>query len=393
MAGVSLASSDFLLPAGIRIERQSMRNPVLRGALRKMAWWTTLTYEEDLALEQWEMSRFPGSDFRPLSLDQEGASRASLVSFRTLDLLCRELPVQGTRHDCYEPPKSPALAASLVEDGVILKEELPGLTDGDGSLNHKGVKLLTAALRGLVVSDYELVKNTPGCVMPRLDWSIWHIARLKLLGGAWDLSALIARALEQIQKALSEGYEISDLSSFFAVQPDIPDADRAHRGIRTMAITLANAAVDEALSRFADMARLAVGEPAGSKLHAPEASEAPCTPEEAFATAFLKPLATVGSTWLTDFRPDENPLHEAVQWAHDHTRVHSVGEALCLLGAGGTDPEEKDRMRERMEHLRGLDGWIDLYDAPRLGRDFSYVPERGDTLLLPADEGSAVRAR
>lgn len=370
-----------------------MRNPVLRGALRKMARWTTLTYEEDLALEQWEMSRFPGLDFRPLSLDQEGASRSNLVSTRTLELLCRELPVHGTRHDCYESPKSPTLAASLVEDGVILKEELPGLTDGDGSLNHKGVKLLTAALRGLVVPDYELVKKTPGCVMPRLDWSIWHIARLKLLGGAWDLSALIARALAQIQKALSEGYEISDLSSFFATQADAACADKAHRGIRIMAITLASATVDEALSRFAAMARLAGGQAAGSKLHASEASAATHAPEEAFATAFLLPLATVGSTWLTDFRPDQNPLHEAVQWAHEHTRVHSVGEALRLLEAGDPDSEERNRMRERMGHLLGLDGWIDLYDAPKLGRNFSYVPERGDTLLLPADEGSAARAR
>ena len=270
---------------------------------------------------------------------------------------------------------------ALVEDGVIEKVQLSRVTNNEGLLNAEGKVLVEATLRGLIVQDYDLIRKTPASVVAKIDRAIPALAQLKGRGEDWDISGVITKALKQLQKALGSALELKDVSAYFGTVPLIPDPERSNKGIQAMALTLANATPKELAARCSAIAAESTKVPEGMSMLMP--ADAP-TAEKAFAKAFLRPVATVGSTVISNFQPEKNEKHAILQQAAQATRGHTAEGAVEKLSkdmvALTTSPEDKEKMQEAVRVLSSYSGAITIYQ-PKLGEFFSFSRSNGDTLL------------
>jgi hypothetical protein len=115
------------------------------------------------------------------------------------------------------------------------------------------------------------------------------------------------------------------------------DADKNNPFVQALALLFDGATQKETQARFELFARLAQRKTKGQTALVPIKDG---TPAQAFATAFLKPLAVVDGEVFPGFDPAGNELHAALQYAHDNGgRGHSVSAALekAHKGKGGKD--------------------------------------------------------
>ena len=325
--------------------------------------------------------RFNESSTQALQLDAEGVSKSKLVTKGTLGILRENLQEFDSLREYLSSPQSKTLVDALVEDGVIEKVQLSRVTNNEGLLNAEGKVLVEATLRGLIVQDYDLIRKTPASVVAKIDRAIPALAQLKGRGEDWDISGVITKALKQLQKALGSGLELKDVSAYFGTVPLIPDPERSNKGIQAMALTLANATPKELAARCSAIAAESTKVPEGMSMLMP--ADAP-TAEKAFAKAFLRPVATVGSTVISNFQPEKNEKHAILQQAAQATRGHTAEGAVEKLSkdmvALTTSPEDKEKIQEAVRVLSSYSGAITIYQ-PKLGEFFSFSRSKGDTLL------------
>ncbi len=377
---IDLAETFGFAPAQVR----KMKRPTLVRVVNK-----AMDYEEMA-----QASRvFNEVTTQALQLDAEGVSKSKLVSRETIATLREDLQDFDTLREYLGDGKSKALVEALVKDGVIEQVQLSRITRDDGLLNSEGKELVEATLRGLIIQDCDIVRKTPASVIDRTDRAIPALAQLKGRGAEWDMSELVTRALSQMQKALAGGLDMKTLPGYFGQIPLVADPDRSHKGVQLMALTLANATSKELAARFSALAAQAVKTTSGMGSLVP--GSAP-DPEKVFANAFLRPLATVGNKPVSDFRPESNERHKALEWAYHASRQHSVEAAVTRLEAVITSDkatqEEKDQARERLKNLSGYSGTIAIY-TPKLGDFFSYSPgQDGKLIVRPKEEEAADNA-
>lgn len=346
---------------------------------------------QDMDLEGMaQMSRrFNEVTTQSLQLDAEGVSKSKLVSKDTVATLREDLQDFETLREYLGDAKSKALVEALLKDGVIEQVQLSRITRDDGLLNSEGKELVEATLRGLIIQDYDIVRKTPASIIDKIDRAIPALAQLKGRGADWDMSELVTRALSQMQKALAGGLDMKTLPGYFGQVPLVADADRAHKGVQLMALTLANATGKELAARFSAVVAQAAKTTSGMNMLVP--GSAP-EPDKVFADAFLRPLATVGNKSVGDFRPESNDRHKALEWAYHASRQHSVEAAVTRLEAivtsGKATEEDKGQARERLKLLSGYSGTIAIY-KPKLGDFFSYSPARDGKLMLRPEEEEA----
>ena len=272
---------------------------------------------------------------------------------------------------------------SLLSDGVIEQVQLSRITNEDGLLNNEGKELIENTLRGLIVPDYDVIRKTPASLLDKIDKAIPSLAQLRNKGGEWDLSALVTTALKQISVATSGGFDLKTLAGYFGQVAMFPDADREHKGVQALALTLAYASGKEVATRLAAFAADSAKKVTGMAALVPGSQP---TPEEAFIKAFLRPMASVGGKPVANFNPDTKPSHASIEWAYNASRQHTVEAARAALEDIMIDSNktsnEKEEAKEHFRHLDSYDGLIVIY-TPKVGNFYTYKP--GDKLLEKPD--------
>ena len=351
---------------------EKMKKPVLVRVVNK-----SLTNEEMAQASR----RFNEVSTQALQLDAEGVSKSKLVSQRTMGILQANFQEFDTLREYLGSRQSLPLISALADDGVIEQMQLSRITNNEGLLNSEGKELVEAVLRGLIVPDYDLIRRSPAGIMNKVDRAIPALAQLKSRGGEWDISDLVAKALSQINKTLGCGMDLKDIGLYFAQSPLVPDADFDNKGIQALAITLAKATPKELAARLnafaADSQKMADG---GGMLMASAVPSA----EKSFAKAFLRTVATVGNVVISNFNPEKDEKHAALEWAAHASKSHTIEAASNKLGALidslDTPEEEREEAKRKDILLRNYDGVITIY-KPNLGDLFAFSSANGDTLL------------
>ncbi len=351
---------------------ENMQKPVLVRVVNK-----TLTKEEMAQMSR----RFNEVSTQALQLDAEGVSKSKLVSRRTMGRLQTDLQEFDTLREYLSNRKSLSLISSLVDDGVIEQAQLSRITNDEGLLNGEGKELVEAVLRGLIVQDYDLIRVTPPSVMNKIDRAIPALAQLKARGGEWDLSKIVTKALQQIQKACGGGTDMQDVSMYFATVPMIPDPDREDKGIQAFALTLANVTPKELTARLNAFAAESAKTADGTNMLIADTGP---SAEKSFAGAFLRTVASVGSDTILNFNPETSETHAALEWAAHASKSHTVEVAQDklskLMGALDTSKEDREDAKKKYRLLEPYNGAVSVY-KPKLGSHFAYSSANGDTLL------------
>jgi hypothetical protein len=357
----------------------SMRQPVLVRVVD-----AELTPEE-MAIKS---RRYNQTTTQRLQAKAEGVSRAKMIKPDTLGILSAGMADFDTLRQFLDKPASRGFVDSMIRDGVIEQTEISRYTEKNGLLNDEGKKLVENALRGLIVPDYDILAAVPPSVLNKLDRAIPALARLKTRGEGWDLSNVVAAALRMVGKAALERRRVDN---WFG-QTDLleTDPDKKRPTVQAIAITFANATQKEALARFEVMATEAERQSKGQGMLVSMRGN---TPAQAFVKAFLSPVVSVDGQTITDFDPQGNEQHAALQYAHDNGgKGHSVSAAVEKLHKTVTGKkataEQKARAKEMIRRLAPFSGAVAVY-KPDLGRYFNY--RDGDTLYQPAYHGSPYR--
>ncbi len=351
---------------------ENMQKPVLVRVVNK-----TLTKDEMAQASR----RFNEVSTQALQLDAEGVSKSKLVSKGTMGRLQTDLQEFDTLREYLSNRKSLPLISSLVDDGVIEQAQLSRITDDKGLLNGEGKELVEAVLRGLIVQDYDLIRVTPPSVMNKIDRAIPALAQLKARGGEWDLSGIVTKALQQIQKACGGGKDMQDVSLYFATVPMVSDPDRDNKGVQAFAITLANATPKELTARLNAFAAESAKTADGTNMLM--AGTAPSA-EKSFAGAFLHTVASIGNTTILNFNPETSETHAALEWAAQASKSHTVetarGKLDAIFASPDTPKEKREDAKKKHTILQKYDGAVSIY-KPKLGSYFAYSATKGDTLL------------
>lgn len=312
-----------------------------------------------------------------MQTEAEGLSRSNSISEATLALFATELEDFDSLAEYLNSDRSSRLLEALLKDGVITAQERNNLTQTNDTarLNDRGKSVVTAALRGLIVPDYELLKGLEGDLLKAVDRIIPAMARLRARGGKWDLTGVLAAALREIQTAKANGKPLE----VWLYQGDLTgkNPDRNKPAVQALALMLdavpkkkvTQREVQTRFNYFADMA--AKEQP--SLLGPKKGVEA-----DAFVAAFLTPVARVGQETIANFDPANSPAHEAIQWAAENGgqngKVSVATRKLDdILKSTEYTEEGKQKARERQKHLADLDGdaTIAVYQ-PSLGQSFGY---------------------
>ena len=360
------------------------------------------------AMSQDEMAiasnAFNQTSTEELDVVAEGVSKSRRIDSRILTEIGSALENFDTLREYMASTESRPLVTMLTENEIIAPNQVGRMVDQNGLLTDTGKNLLESALRGLIVQDYDILASASenvASVLNKIDRAIISLVQLKRVGGKWDLSGVITKALQQINRADASmpNFRLIDLPGYFA-SGDLGgvDPDKALRSVQAIALTLANKQTSgrEAAARFGLMATIAEKErkesTEGSLMGAFGGREA-VTPEQAFIKSFLDPVVAVGNDPILNFDP-KNIRHAAIQWA-GKDGVTKVSDATKRLEKLITDDklsdDERNTYREYYNKLGEIEGEksVAVYQ-PKVGEFFSYDPN-ADRLWQTAYHGSPFR--
>lgn len=308
----------------------------------------------------------------------EGVSRGRMVSPTSMDILSRGMDGGETLRAFFDTADGKRLTESLIRDGVLEQSQLGRLVDEKGYLTDEGKSLVEKTLRGLVIPDADLLKETPPFVLNKIDAIVPQVLRLKARGEGWDISRHVQEAVARIAEANKRGVGLDIVFG----QGSLLYQDGPKPAVQAIAYTLKNATAQEVKLRFSIFADAAYKEEKGqTALLAPS-----ITPAKSFVQAFLQEAAKVGETMIAGFNPLSRERDRAVLYAYNNGgRGKSVEAAEKKLSEDMREVSvgEKDRenMRAIMGQLSRMEGSVQIY-PPKMGEFFSY--REGDALFQPA---------
>jgi len=306
-----------------------------------------------------------------LQAKAEGVSRARLISPETLDLLAGDFSEFDSLREFLASGRSRKFIEALEHDGVLELTQISRLKDAQSKLlNEEGKTLVENALRGLVVPDYDLLRVSAPAILNKLDRAVPTLAKLKARGEGWDVSGEVAAALRQLAQADQAKMSVPD----FLAQREMfgLNQEKDRPSVQILALTFDGATQREIQARFEFLAREAEFAPKDQGILF---GHAEWTPDESFRRAFLEPLAVVDGRYFPRFQPETNPLHAALQYAHDNSGQGRTVSA-AMRGLDVTDPAQAELART----LAPYSGQVNIYE-PQPSR-FMTPP---DGRLLPQD--------
>lgn len=169
---------------------------------------------------------------------------------------------------------------ALIEDGVILETERASYTT-EGKLNKSGKGLINKALRGLAVSDYDVISGLPVSIANKIDIVVPSIIQLRSKGGEWDISTSLTEALRLVKSARIAG---RDVASWLG-QMDLIGNNELKKNpvIQVLALTMERAKAKEIRARFEIFANESMRDTGQGGL----VSSVNVSPKDAFHMAFL----------------------------------------------------------------------------------------------------------
>lgn len=336
----------------------------------------------------------------------EGVSKSRRIDNRILTEIGSALENFDTLREYMGSRESRDLVQMLIDKEIIAPNQVGRMVNAKtGLLTSTGKDLLESALRGLIIQDSDILANASenvASVLNKIDRAILPLVRLKRIGGKWDLSKIVAKALQQIYRAdaSTPNFRLADLPGYFA-SGDLGgvDPDRGLRSVQAIALTLANSqtSVREAAVRFNVMASIAEQEHSSASMGSLVPRE-PVTPEQAFIQAFLNPVAVVDNKPVLNFRPEKNPTHAAIQWASENTNSLSsaLGKLENLAADETLSADERSMYKEYYRKLADLGAEKIAVYQPKVGEFFGYnrntdtlwqntqaIVVRGDELGVP----------
>ena len=135
----------------------------------------------------------------------DSKSRGNRFSKRTLDALAAGLRDADSLREYFDTAESGNLVDMLIADGVIQKAEKTAYVGADGLLNPDGKTLVEQALRGRVVSSYEVLAKLPAAVVGKLDGVIPHILIAENVGKGWSITKHVSSAMDVIADFVASG--------------------------------------------------------------------------------------------------------------------------------------------------------------------------------------------
>ena len=351
---------------------KNMKNPVLVRVNPK-----------EMSLKEMAQAsrRYNETTTQALQVEAEGVSKAKLISQDTIEHLNEQLSVGqfNTLRDFLDDSSSKGFVDRLIRDGVIEQTQITRLIDSDGRLKPEGKEAVENALRGIIVPSYDLIKDTPGNVMNKIDRAIPYLAQLKAIQGKWDISQPIIEALTIIYKARKQ---LKDANTQQAVWTYLNQGgllgDVEHtQAARALALTLANATPKEFSLRVAQMAKDASnynkngGESAGLLGNVQVALK----PEDSFIRSFLRPIASSDGELVHSFNPAKNIDHEAIQFILKEGGGEKALEKLMAMKKDSTlSAEELAKANDLMGAVGRISGGKHQIFEPNL-EGFAHNPQ------------------
>ena len=136
----------------------------------------------------------------------DGISRAKFLSRQSLGVFTSAMDEGGfgTIREFLGSSASRPFIESLLADGVIEETKINTYLEANRKdLTESGKSLVEATLRGLCISDYDVLANSSKSILQKIDKSIASLSYLHTIGGKWDLTKKLKGALE-----LSSAYDL-----------------------------------------------------------------------------------------------------------------------------------------------------------------------------------------
>lgn len=361
-------------------EISGMQQPVLVRVLQ-----TPMTVEE-MEIASNAFNQTTTEELDPIA---EGVSKSRRIDDTVLAELAAGMEEYDTLREFLASNSSKTLVDTLRAKEIIAPNQAARLVnENSGLLNELGKSMFENALRGMVVQDYDILSNASenmASVLRKLDRAILSIARLKQLGGKWDMSPIVTKALRQIGRAEAsmKNFRLADLPGYFAsgsIDPSL-NPDKHLLSVQAMALMLANGKVSqkEVATRFALMARFAEQDSSATGMLSLVPVDT-VSPEQAFQRSFMETVASLGSTPLKEWAPEKSSRHSALLWAYEHSDRHMIDDNLVTelekqMQDQSLSDQERESLRERFRILAGEEhGQVSVYKA-QLGDFFKADPQ------------------
>ena len=316
--------------------------------------------QEEMAVAARRFNEAPTQDIQSAA---KAESRAKLLSHQSITEISNKLDTLDidNLNDFLKTEESRAFVESLRKDGAIAATE-SNLLNEEGLLSDKGRESVIAAMRALAVSDSERLarfsQKYPSLVN-KIDGVLPSILRLKMQGGAWDMTAKIDDALSLIEEAMIDARGKGSLrgavrSFLLPGETIVPMQDKYSDAAKVLALTFTSSRPSELRIRLRQMNLLA--DQARGRSGGLIGNTGP-TAGSAFVESFVNPLAVVDGQPVGTFAPTENLRHAAIDFVHK--MGGSVDDALesvaAVIKTSGSiaDREYYQTLRKEIMKLQG----------------------------------------
>lgn len=145
------------------------------------------------------------------SATEEGAARSAKLMGATdaLSHLTQTLPPESTVSEYLGTNDGRVFVRRLVEDGVISREDVARLSDGQGTLTEDGRTAVRRMLTGAAVTDPAVLSDAPAGVVNKLEHAVPAIITTR--GTKFDISRLTTEALRMLAEARANKMTVGDL--------------------------------------------------------------------------------------------------------------------------------------------------------------------------------------
>ena len=218
----------------------------------------------------------------------EGVANARNITDNTLTRLADGMADFGTLREFFASQKSKPFVEGLIKDKVIAPTEIGRYVDQKTDmLSEAGKDLVERMLRGLIISDYDLLNNLPAGVTTKLDRTLAQMIQLRKLGKGWDLIKDFEAAVRGLRAFQGSGFtDVDDWLRQGSMWAEADQAAEVRDNPRVYGLTKALATVSKPtewkrmVAQFLEDGQAAAGQADGLFVAEPRSAD------EAFADAF-----------------------------------------------------------------------------------------------------------
>lgn len=340
------------------------------------------------------------TDTQQLQMDAEAISRSRFLTPATIQEIGAGIDANGSLNKFLGTSEAARIIHKLQDDGVILESEYSSLTKKNGLPNEHAKKLIQTVLRGSVVDDYDVLSALPASMQNKIDALVPAVVRTRAAGSDWDLGPAITDALRLVNHAKANKLDLGTWLHQIGIFPGMKD----NPVLQTLALTMEKAKAKEIRSRLEIYA--AEAEKGVKNQVSMLGAAREVTFDSAFRKAFLKPLVTIDGMNFSDFRPQGNVVHAALDWALKNggkrNKIEKIIEKLTKhLKNDKYTPEEKALFHQHITELSPFVGKAKYFEVnPGLrelgGKQVLEMPKFSKRLdegprrpLFPKAEGKA----